>query len=231
MLALPLNKITPTKLLGELRINSVVMSAVNSLISWKREDPILPDASITNTTSSTAKVPEHPLPVHKNQFGHLTVTTSSYICIYLTCKADYFIICNYTQSNWITINYGAQYTSFMYVYMYIPGMETLKSVLAVVGKTELITTSHSYTLSISLTFSDGIMNESLYIDEELMLLLAVTLLILLTCVLTVVHMMSTVLVIYSTIVGVHCNTNGWSIIRMLAAIISTDTIGSIKIIT
>ena len=92
--------------------------------------------------------------------------------------------------------------------MYIPGIETLKSVLALVGKTELITTSHSYTLPLSLTFSDGIMNESLYIDEELILLLAVTLLTLLTCVLPVVHMMSTVLVIFPTVVAVHCNTNG-----------------------
>ena len=113
-------------------------------------------------------------------------------------------------------------------YKYIPGMGTVNFVIAVVGKTELITTSHSYTLPISLTFSDGIMNESLYIDEELMLLLAVTLLTLLTCVLPVVHMMSTVLVIFSTIIAVHCNTNGSSIIRMPAAIISTDTIGSIK---
>ena len=110
--------------------------------------------------------------------------------------------------------------------MYKPGMGTMKSVLAVIDKTELINTSHSYTLPISLTFSDGIMNESLYTDEELMLLLAVTLLTLLTCVLPVVHMMSTVLVIPLTIVALHCNTNGRSIDRMLAAIISTDTIGS-----
>ena len=86
-------------------------------------------------------------------------------------------------------------------------MGIVKLVLAVVGKTELTTTSHSYTLPISLTFSDGIMNESLYIDEELMLLLAVTLLTLLTCVLPVVHMMSTVLVIF-TVVTTHCNING-----------------------
>ena len=52
------------------------------------------------------------------------------------------------------------------------------------------------------------MNESLYINEELMLLLAVTLLTLLTCVLPVVHMISTVLVIPLTIVAVHCNING-----------------------
>ena len=52
------------------------------------------------------------------------------------------------------------------------------------------------------------MNESLYIDEELMLLLAVTLLTLLTCVLPVVHMVSTVLVISPTVVTTHCNTNG-----------------------
>ena len=57
-------------------------------------------------------------------------------------------------------------------------------------------------------FSDGMMNESLYIDKELMLLLAVTLLTLLTCVLSVVHMMSTVLVIPLTIVALHCNING-----------------------
>ena len=82
------------------------------------------------------------------------------------------------------------------------------SVLAVVGKIELINTSHSYTLPISLRFSDGMMNESLYIDEELMLLLAVTLLTLLTCVLPVVHMISTSLVIPLTIVAVHCNING-----------------------
>ena len=80
--------------------------------------------------------------------------------------------------------------------------------LAEVGKTELTNTSHSYTLPISLMFSDGMMNESLYIDEELMLLLAVTLLTLLTCVLSVVHMMSTVLVIPLTIVAIHCNING-----------------------
>ena len=82
------------------------------------------------------------------------------------------------------------------------------SALAVVGKTELINTSHSYRLPISLRFSDGIMNESLYVDEEMMLLLTVTLLTLLTCVLPVVHMMSTVPVIPLTIVAAHCNING-----------------------
>ena len=82
------------------------------------------------------------------------------------------------------------------------------SALAVAGINALINTSHSYTLLISLRFSDGIMNESLYIDEELMLLLAVTLLTLLTCVLPVVHMMSTVLVIFPTVVTVHCSING-----------------------
>ena len=92
--------------------------------------------------------------------------------------------------------------------MYIPGIEIMKSVFAVVGKTELMNTSHSYKLPISLKFSDGMMNESVYIDEELMLLVAVTLLTLLTCVLPVVHMMSTVLVIPLTIVAVHCSTNG-----------------------
>ena len=61
----------------------------------------------------------------------------------------------------------------------------------------------------SLMFSDGMTNESLYTDVELMLLLAVTLLTLLTCVSPVVHMMSTVLVIPLTIVAVHCNINGW----------------------
>ena len=100
----------------------------------------------------------------------------------------------------------------MYICMYcmytVPGMEIVKYVLAAVGRTEFINTSHSYTLPISLRFSDGIMNESLYIDEELMLPLAVTLLILLTCVLPVVHMMSTVLVIPLTIVAVHCSING-----------------------
>ena len=84
----------------------------------------------------------------------------------------------------------------------------MKSVLAVVGKIELINTSHSYTLPISLRFSDGMMKESLYIDEELMLILAVTLLTLLTCVLPVVHTMSTVLVTSLTIVAAHCNING-----------------------
>ena len=87
-------------------------------------------------------------------------------------------------------------------------MGTMKSVLAAVGKTELINTLHSYTFPKSLRFSDGMMNESLYIDEELMLLLAVTLLTLLTCVLLVVHTMSTVLVIPLTIVAAHCNING-----------------------
>ena len=86
-------------------------------------------------------------------------------------------------------------------------MGIIKSALAVVGKTELINTSHSYTFPISLRFSDGMMNELLYIDEELMLLLGVTLLLLLTCVLPVVHMMSTVLVIPLTIIAVHCNIN------------------------
>ena len=57
-------------------------------------------------------------------------------------------------------------------------------------------------------FSDGIINESLYTDVELMLLLAVTLLTLLTCVSPVVHMMSTVPVMPLTIVVVYCNING-----------------------
>ena len=84
----------------------------------------------------------------------------------------------------------------------------MKSVFAVVGKNELIDTSQLYILPMSLRFSDGMMNESLYIDEELMLLLAITLLILLTCVLLVVHMMSTALVIPLTIIALHCITNG-----------------------
>ena len=87
-------------------------------------------------------------------------------------------------------------------------MGIVKSALGLVDTIELINISHSYTLPISLTFSDGIMNESLYIDEELILLLAVTLLTLLTCVLPVVHMMSTVLVIPLTVVAVHCNISG-----------------------
>ena len=87
-------------------------------------------------------------------------------------------------------------------------MGTIKSVFAVVGKTESISTSHSYTLPILLRLNDDIMNESLYIDEELKLLLVVTLLTLLNCVLSVVHMMSTVLVIPLTIVAVHCKISG-----------------------
>ena len=94
-----------------------------------------------------------------------------------------------------------------HMYRYAPGMGRMKSVSAVVDKIELIDTSHSYTFPISLRFSDGIMNESLYINEELMLLLAVTLLTLLTCVLPVVHTISTVLVILTTI-AVHCNISG-----------------------
>ena len=61
----------------------------------------------------------------------------------------------------------------------------------------------------SLMFIDEIMNESLYTDVELMILLAVTLLTLLTWVSLVAHMMSTVPVIPFTIVAVHCNVNGW----------------------
>ena len=95
-----------------------------------------------------------------------------------------------------------------YIHIAIPGIGIMKSVFLVVGETELINTSHSYTLPISLTFSDGIMNESLHIDEELMLLLAVTLLTLLTCVLPVVHMISTTLVLPLTTVALHCNING-----------------------
>ena len=84
----------------------------------------------------------------------------------------------------------------------------MKSALAVAGNKELNNTSHLYTLLISLISSEGMMNESLYVDVELMLLLAVTLLTLLTCVSPVVHMMSTVLVIPLTIVALHCNING-----------------------
>ena len=57
-------------------------------------------------------------------------------------------------------------------------------------------------------FSDGMMNESLYTDVELMLLLAVTLLTLLTSVSLVVHMMSTVPVITFATVALHSNING-----------------------
>ena len=57
-------------------------------------------------------------------------------------------------------------------------------------------------------FSDGMMNESVYIDEELMLLIAVTLLILLTCALPVVQIMSTVLVMLPTVVAAHCSIKG-----------------------
>ena len=59
-------------------------------------------------------------------------------------------------------------------------------------------------------FSDGVMNESLYMytDTELMLLLAVTLLTLLTCVSPVVHIMSTVPVTSFATVVMHCNING-----------------------
>ena len=93
--------------------------------------------------------------------------------------------------------------------MYVPGIGIMKSVVVVVDTIELINTSHWYTLSISPMFSDGIMNESLYTDVELMLLLAVTLLTLLTCVSPVVHMMSTVPLISLTMIVVHCNINGW----------------------
>ena len=92
--------------------------------------------------------------------------------------------------------------------MHTLGIGMIISAFAEVGKTELINTSHSYTLPISLMFSDGMINESLYINEELMLLLAVTLLTLLTCALSVVHMKSTVLVITLTTVALHCSING-----------------------
>ena len=96
-----------------------------------------------------------------------------------------------------------------YVHRKLPGMGIVKSALAVVGTIELINTSHWYTLPISLIFSDGMMNESLYTDVELILLLAVTLLTFLTCVSPVVHMMSTVPLISLTMIVVHCNINGW----------------------
>jgi len=51
---------------------------------------------------------------------------------------------------------------------YLPGIGMIISVLAEAGKPELTNASHSYTLPISLMFSDGVMNESVYIDEELM---------------------------------------------------------------
>ena len=61
-------------------------------------------------------------------------------------------------------------------------------------------------------FNNGIMNESLYTDAFIavasIVLLAVTLLTLLNCVSSVVHIMSTVLVIPLTIVAAHCNING-----------------------
>ena len=113
-------------------------------------------------------------------------------------------------------------------YTYVPGIGRIKSVLAVWSKTELINTSHWYSFWIitSLMLSDGMMNMSLYIDESLMLLLAVTLLTLLTCVLPVVHMMSTVPIIPLTIVASHCNINDWLIAGLLAAVTSTVMIGS-----
>ena len=78
-----------------------------------------------------------------------------------TCKADDFLI--HMISNWMAIlllqflwsTPHMQKTSLKKLCTYIPEMETLKSLIAVVGKTELITTSHSYTLPISLRFSDG----------------------------------------------------------------------------
>ena len=61
-------------------------------------------------------------------------------------------------------------------------------------------------------FNNGIMNESLYtdafIDVASILLIAVTLLTLLNCVSSVVHMMSTLLLIPFTIVAAHCKING-----------------------
>ena len=113
-------------------------------------------------------------------------------------------------------------------YEYLPGIGIIKSVLAVVGETELINTSHWYTLPISLMLSDEMINESLYVDVEFMSLTAATLLTLLTCVLPVVHMMSTVLLILLTIVALHCNINGW-LITGLVAITSIPIIGSIYV--
>ena len=51
--------------------------------------------------------------------------------------------------------------------MYVPGTEIVKFDLVLVGKIESTSTSHSYALPISLMFSDGMMSESLYVDEEL----------------------------------------------------------------
>ena len=104
-------------------------------------------------------------------------------------------------------------------------MGIIKSVSADVSKIELITTSQWYTFPISLTFSDDMMNESLYVNEELKSLIAVILLTLLTCVLSVDHMMSNVLVITPTIVELHCNINGWLIVGLLTVVISTTSIG------
>ena len=107
--------------------------------------------------------------------------------------------------------------------MHVPGMGIMKSV---VYKIELITTSHWYILPISLMFSIGIINESLYTDEELTLLTAITLLILLTWVLPVVQIMSNVLLITPTTVTPHCNINGWWIIGLSVVVTSTVTLGS-----
>ena len=97
----------------------------------------------------------------------------------------------------------------IYTYVCLPGMGIIKSVFAVVDIIELIKTSHWYAFPISVMFSDGMMNESLYTNVELILLLAVTLLTLLTCVSPVVHMISTALVILPSMAALHCNIKGW----------------------
>ena len=80
-------------------------------------------------------------------------------------------------------------------------------------------------------FNDGIMNESLYINDFMLFVaVAVTLLILLTCLLPVVHIMSTVLVIPLTIVALHCNVNGRLIAGLLVVLTSTVMIGPINYI-
>ena len=82
------------------------------------------------------------------------------------------------------------------------------SELAAAGKLELINTAHSYTLPISLISSDGMMNESLYTDDDFIFILAVILFIRLICLSPLIHMMSTVVVLSPTIITLHCNING-----------------------
>ena len=80
---------------------------------------------------------------------------------------------------------------------------------------------------ISLILSDGMINESLY-TADVMKLLAVTPFTLLTCLLPMLHMMSTLLVMPLTMVALHCNINGWSIVGMLIAVTCMSIIGSIN---